>query len=75
MQLTIEIRQELYEKLEIAAKKRGLSLEEWLIEDLEQRFLDDQPPLTSLGIVSVSLGDLNGEDSEAWLFAQWDKTL
>ncbi len=69
MTLQLEIKPQLTQKLLELAEARGLSLEEFVAQDLESRFLLPN------GLVFKSLGigesDLLGEDSEDWLRQNW----
>lgn len=71
MTLQLEIKPQLTQKLLELAQARGVSLEQFVAEDLESRFLLPN------GLVFKSLGigesDLSGEDSEDWLRQNWHK--
>jgi lipoprotein NlpI len=70
MTLQLEMKPQLSQKLLELAKAQGVSLQEFIADDLESRFLLPN------GVVFKSLGigenDLTGEDSEAWLLQHWN---
>ena len=73
MTVTLEITPQLRQKLLRVAGTRGLTLEEYLSDDLESRYsLPDNLVFSSLGIGE---SDLTGEDSEAWLAKRWNTSL
>jgi hypothetical protein len=72
MILHLEMNPQLTQKLLELAKGQGVSVEEFVANDLESRFL------LHGGVVFKSLGigesDLTGADSEAWLEKNWKNT-
>ena len=75
MTLTLNLNPKLEQRLKDEAKQRGVPLEMMVEQELEQLWMDVETPpefqeILSLGIVE---SDFQAEDSEAWLFKQWDK--
>ncbi len=74
MTLTLNLKPQLEQQLEQAARKNGLTLEELLEQDLEQRWLVVDP-LAQFSSIGLGESDLNGQESKDWLKKQWDKLL
>ncbi len=74
MTLTLNLKPQLEQQLEQAARKKGVTLEELLEQDLEQRWLIPDP-LAQFSSIGLGESDLNAKDSKAWLKEQWNKVL
>lgn len=73
MTLTLNLKPQLEKQLQEAAKQRGIDVAELLLQDLEQRWLDD--PLAQFSSIGLGESDLSATDSKAWLRQEWDKKL
>ncbi len=71
MTLVLNLKPQLTEKLHSMANERGVTIEQLLTQDLESRYLlPNNLVFSSLGIGE---SDLNGADSEDWLFKSWSQ--
>jgi hypothetical protein len=74
MTLMLNLKPQLEKALQLAAKKNGLTLEQLLEQDLEQRWLVTDP-LAQFSSIGLGESELSGKDSKAWLKAQWGQKL
>jgi urease accessory protein UreF len=74
MTLTLNLKPQLEQQLQQAAIKNGLTLEQFLEQDLEQRWLLTDP-LAQFSSIGLGESELSGKDSKAWLKEQWSQKL
>jgi hypothetical protein len=73
MTLVLNLKPQLEQELQKAAREQGLTLEKFLEQDLEQRWLSD--PLAQFSSIGLGESDLQAKDAKAWAKKQWETHL